>query len=389
MRWTLRLQRNLEDIEKATRLLPYLTTYVILCLGAVVFAQAQNTQPNNTDKSSTVTTEVSGSNMYSRTTESHATFGNRRIDKQHKEVLGPDGDYQPCCDTETETIDVNPTTTRIIVRSYTWDGNGNRTLVQLTEEEAETSASGDAHVVRTMSNSDLNGKLNVVLREVADTTITSPNTQQLQSTTYHSDGSGGFAPYLLTRVLLTRGADHIVEVKTTTLQPNPDGSWKISAVKESTSKELGTIRTSYERTSQADLDGNLYEVLRTVAKETTIGNGEQSNSVDTYSVDVPGVTRDIGLHLIRRVTTVQQNNSREETTEQLTEEPDPNNLNSLRVTSKASEVAHPTPSGTQQIKTFQVRDINGTFNVITVETRKTSQASTTQAPTSPLVSSKP
>ena len=50
--------------------------------------------------------------------ESHSKSGNRSVDKQRVEVLGPDGHYQPDSDTETETIKVNDSTTRTVVRTY-------------------------------------------------------------------------------------------------------------------------------------------------------------------------------------------------------------------------------------------------------------------------------
>ena len=61
--------------------------------------------------------------------------------------MGSNGEYQPDSDTETETIHVNATTTRTVVRTYSWDANGRRNLVQVTEEEARSSASGDTQVV--------------------------------------------------------------------------------------------------------------------------------------------------------------------------------------------------------------------------------------------------
>ena len=166
----------------ATELLVKSMISVILCVGSVLCAQAQDAQQNNTNESWTATTQTSVDNTNpSRTTESHAKSGNRSVDKQSIEVLGPDGEYQPYSDTEKETIHVNATTTRTVVRTYSWDANGQRNLVQVTEEEARSSASGDAQVVRTTSNSDVNGNLQVVQRAVADTRKTSPDAQETKT----------------------------------------------------------------------------------------------------------------------------------------------------------------------------------------------------------------
>jgi hypothetical protein len=356
----------------ATKLLIQSITSVILCVASVVCAHARDPQQNNTNESWAVTTQTSRDNTNpSRTTESHAESGNRSVDKQSMEVLGPDGEYQPYSEIEKETIHVNATTTRTVVHTYSWDGNGQRILTELTEEEARSSASGDARVVRATSNPDANGDLQLVRREVADIRKTSPDAQETKSTTYLADGNGGFTASLQTRELQKRSADRTVEVKKTTLVPDAGGNWEVREVTESIIKEQGKNRTSEERVSRADLDGRLSEVSRTVGKETETPAGEKSNIVDTYSLDVPGLTRDGSLHLNRRVTTVQKKNSDGRTTELQVEQPNPGDPNAgLQATTKSVDVLRSGASGTQQTKTIQERDVNGVLSVISVETRK-------------------
>src|SRR5262245_6246426 len=140
------------------------------CVSMTVSVQAQDTQKNASDESWTKTSESADKNSNpSRTTESHTTFGTRTVDKQKLEVIGTNGRYQPSLETETETVQVNDTTTRTVVRSYRWDGNGQRTLTQVTQEESRTAASGAVRVERKTSNADGNGNLQVVQREIVDT----------------------------------------------------------------------------------------------------------------------------------------------------------------------------------------------------------------------------
>jgi len=360
--------------EKATRFLLYSATCLFFCLGTAVSARAQNTRSNETTDFWTATTQTSFANTSpSRMTESHDKSGNQSIDKLNVEVLGPNGRYEPDYEIEKETVQVDATTTRTVERTYTWDANGQRNLVQVAEEEARNSANGDARVVRTISRSDGNGGLQVVERKVSDTRRTSPNVQETKTTLYLRDINDVLTPITQIQDLETRRDDHTVEVETTMFrQVSSGGAWQVGETRERTIREDDTTRTSDEQLSQADLDGNLHQVSRTVAKQTNNAAGEQGNTVDTYSVDVPGFTRDTTLHLIRRVITVQKSTSGEETTEQLIEEPNPSNPNSgLRVTSQASDVTYFGPFGTQQTKTVQVRDINGTFSVIAVQMRET------------------
>jgi hypothetical protein len=359
-----------------TKRLAKSTISVILCGVWAVCAQAQDAQSNNTNESWTSTTQNSGDHTNpSRTTESHTKSGNRSVDQQSVEVLGPDGRYQHYYDTETETTEVNATTTRTAVRTYRWDANGQqRYLVQVTEEEAQSSASGDAHVVSTTSNSDVNGNLRVVQREVTDTRKTSPDAQETRTTFYVTDGSGGFTPSLKTHEVQTINADHSVAVNKTTLLPDGNGNWEVGEVKENTIKEDGKNRASEERVLRPNSQGGLSEVSRTVGEETETVPGEKRNTVETYSTNTSGLASDGTLHLNWRVTTVQKKDSDGGTTEQQVEQPNPDNTNAgLQVNAKTKYTVHYAASGTQQTKTVQTRDINGNFNAVSVETKKSDQ----------------
>jgi hypothetical protein len=368
-----------------TKFLVKLFIAVILCVGSVVYAQAQEAQPNNTNESWTATTQTSVYNTNpSRTTESHVKSGDRSVDKQRVEVLGPNGRYQPDYETDKETVQVNATTTRTVERTYRWDVNGQRNLVQVTEEEARSSANGDAQVVRTTSNSDANGNLQVMQREVADTRKTSPDAQETKTTIYLLDGNGRLTPSLQTQELQKRSADHRVEVKKTMLRPGSSGNWEVGEVKESTIKEDGKNRTREERLSRPDSEGRLSEVSRTVDKETETAAGEKSNTVETYSTEVPGLAPDGSLHLNRRVTTVQKKDSGGETTEQQVEQPNSGDPNAgVQVSAKTKYIVKYGASGAQQTKTVQARDVNGTFNVVSVETRKSDQVPAAQVQIAP------
>jgi hypothetical protein len=380
------LQRENRIAVSATKLLVKSMISVILCAGSALSAQAQDAPANTSDESWTATTENSITNgKASRTTESHTKSGNRSVDNQRVEVLGLNGGFQSDFETEKEIVRVNATTTRTVVRTYTWDENRQRKLALATEEEARSTASGDAHVVRTTSSSDLNGNLRVVQRETADTRKTSPDVQETKTTTYFADGNGGFTTARQTQELQRHSVDHRLEEKKTTLLPDGNGNWKVGEVKERTIQDDGKNRTIEERVSRPDLDGRLSEFSRTVGEERETNAGEKSSTVDLYSKNVPGLAGDGSLHLNERVTTVQKKNSDGETTEQQVEQPRPGDPSSgLRVTAKTEYTVLYAASSTQQTAVTQERDINGSFNVVSSETRtKSDQVPAARAPTAP------
>jgi len=354
----------------ANKLLIKSMAAVILCTGSVVFAQAQGAQPNNADESWTATTQTFSDNTNpSRTTESRITSGDGSVDKLRVEELGTNGRYIPNYETEKDTIQIDATTTRTVERAYKWDVNGQRNLVNVMEE-TRNSASGDAQVVRTTSSPDSEGNLQVMQREVADTQETSPDTQETKTTLYLLGVNGALAPSLQTQELQERGADDSVEVKTTMLAPDSSGNWKVGEVKESTVKEVGKSRTSQESVSSADLEGRLSEISRTVGAKTETAAGEESSAIDTFSTELPGLVPDGGLHLNRRITTVQEEDSDGKTTEELVEQPNLDDPHAgLQVSMETRNIALYSISGTQQTRTILVRDLNDALNVAWVETR--------------------
>jgi hypothetical protein len=359
---------------------------VTLCVGSAVCVRAQDAQANKTDESWTATAQTSIDHTNpSRTLESHSKSDNRSVDKQRVEVLGSDGRYQPYYDTETETIQVNATTTRTVVREYRWDTDGRRNLLQVTEQESQSSSNGDTHVVNTTSSADADGNLHLAQREVADTRKTSPDVQETRTTVYVNDGTGNFTPSQQTRELQTSGADHSVEVKKTTLLPGANGNWQVFEAKEKTIKDDDAKnRTTEERVSRSDIDGRVSEVSKTVGHETENADGERSATAETYTPDVPGMAGDGKLHLTERSTSVQNKDADKKTNEQRIEQPKAGNpTDGLQVTAKTKYTVHYAANGTQQTKTIQTRDANGNFSVISVETEKSDQVPAQQEQKTP------
>jgi hypothetical protein len=359
--------------------------FVIVCASSAICAQIQDAPPTNTDESWTATTQYSISNNTnpSRMTERHTKSGNRIFDRQSIEILGPDGRYQPYLDSVTETVKEDATTIHSIVRTYNPGSDGEKVLVQVTDEKTQSSANGEINVVRTTSNPDLNGGLWLVQREVADTRKTGPDSLETKTTVYFPDGSGNLAPVLQSDELQKRGADDSVEVKKTNMLPDGNGGWQVCEVRESTIKQDGKNRISESRVSLADLDGRLSQNSRTIVK-TTEAKGPETKTVETYSLDVPGIARDGNLHMSQRVTSVHKENSGVGTTEQQVEQPDPGNpSDGLKVTTKMIDIVTSGTSGPQETNIIKMRNPDGIFSAVSVAVRKSDQPSAIQIQIAP------
>jgi hypothetical protein len=353
--------------RSATKLLIESIISWALCFATAVCVQAQDPQKSSGDESWTTTRENTAQNVNpSRTTESHTKSGNRTVDDRKLEVLGLNGRYQPFSETETETIQVDATTTRTVVRTYQWNGNGQRILAQVAEENSRTTAGGDVRMERKTSTADVNGNFQVVRREIADTKKISTDVEETKSTVSLADSYGGFTQTAQTQESKTRRADDSVAVKKTTLTPDGNGNWKINDITERTIKEDGKSRTTDERVSRPDLNGRLQESSHTVSKEAGTGSGERKTVVETY---------DGGRQLNKRVTTIQKRDSGGEITQEQIEQPNLGNpSDGMKVTGRTKYVVQYAGPGTQQSKTVEIHDANGNFKVVAVETQKSTQA---------------
>jgi hypothetical protein len=355
------------------------TLATALCVFATASLHAQNPQQTSGEDSWTKTRDNAPQYANpSRTTESHTSSGNRTVDKQKIEILGPNGTYQPASETETETIQVDANTTRTVVRTYQWDGNGQRTLARIADQESRTTTAGGVHTENKISTSDVDGHVQLVRREVADTKTVSPGVEETKSTVYQRDSYGGFSQAAETHEVTAHNADDTVAVKKTTLLPDGNGGWQVTGVTEKTIKSDGKDRTTNERVSLRDTNGNLQERERTVSKEGETPTGEKTTTVEKYSVFSPGYSDGSSMGLSQRVTTIHKKDSNGETTEQQIAEPSMGNpSDGPQVAARTKYVVKYATPGTQQptqdTRTVETRDASGNFVVTSTETQKSTQ----------------
>ena len=341
------------------------------CFNLALWAQTSESQTDDANKAWTATTESQGDNVNpTRTTESHTKSGNRTLDKQSVQRRGTDGHFEPYQDIEKETVQVDATTVRTTTRAFGRDADGVKTLVQVTEEEKHTLPGGDSNVVRATSNSDVNGNLQLVQRQIEETKKISKDVEETKTTVMLPSVDGGLAAAMKVQERRTTGANDTVESNKTTLLPDGAGNWQVGETRQTTTKQEGKNLSSEEKVSRPDSSGKLDEISRTVTKTSEGGSGEKHNTVETYSLDVPGSTRDGGLHLVERATTTQRTSSTgQQTTEQQVEQPDPGD-HGLRVTTLTTDTVRPGSSGAHATRTVQARDANGDFGVVSVDTSK-------------------
>jgi hypothetical protein len=361
-----------------------------LCSALALWAQTSDSQsvdPNNSaNKSWSVTTESQGGSVNpTRTLKNHTQSGNRTVDNQSVQRRGASGDFEPYQDIEKTTVQVNATTVRTTTRTFGRDADGAKTLVQVTEEEARTSPGGNSNVVRSTSNPDANGRLQLVQRQIEETKKIGKDVEETKTTVMLTGINGDLAPAMKTEERRERTANDTVRSQKTTLLADGTGNWQVGEVRQTTTRQDGKERTTEERVSRPDADGKLGEISRTVSKDSENAPGEKRNTVETFSVDVPGSSRDGSLHLVERATTAQRTSSTgQQTTARQVERADPGDPDSgLQVSIVTNDTVRPGSSGARATETIQLRNSNGDFDVVSVDTSKSDNTHAVQVQIAP------
>ena len=366
------------------------TAVSIVCasLALGLASSAQTSDPDAGNKSWNATTEsqdTAGGSM--RTSESHRQSGNRTVDKQSVDVLRS-GSYEPYQDVERESVKVNDTTTRSVMRTFGRDANGERVLIQQTEEEKQTLPGGGSKVVRSTMNPDANGGTQLVQREVQETRKISANVEETNTTVSLLDGNGGLTPALKTQERQEHSDEHTVQFRKSTLLPDAAGNWEVGEVRKGTITEDGKNRTKDEHVSRPGADGQLVEIEHTVGKDVETVAGEKRSTVDKYSADVPGESPDGSLHLVERTLTTDRLANGHETTQQQVQQINPGDPTAgLQVTVVSTDSKSAGTSGTKESRSVQVLGPNDSLDTVWVDMTK-SDKTPVQVPIAPVEKAK-
>lgn len=369
--------------SRATRLGPRMLIAIVAWLcsglgsglgsGPALWAQASDSQTGDPNKSWTATTNSHRENSDPmRTIESRTQSGNRTLDRQSVQRRGSDGHFEPYQDIEKETVQLDAATVRTTTRTFGRDADGVKTLVEVIEEEKHTLPGNKSKVVRATSDPDANGNLRLVQRRIEETQKTGKDVEETKTTVMLPSVNGGLVPAVKVQERREQGANGTVASQKTTLLPDGAGNWQVGEIRRTTTRQEGDNRSAEEQVSIPDSEGKLDEVSRTVSDEAATASGEKSSTVETYSISVPGSVGDGSLHLVKRATTARiPSSTGPQTIKQQVVQANPGDPGSgLRVTILTTDAVRPSTSGEQATQTVQVRDANGSFPVVSVDTTK-------------------
>jgi hypothetical protein len=361
---------------------------LLLGIGGICqFASTQDTSKQQSWTTSSQLTDPNGTANPTRSTTTHTEVDGRSVEKTVVEARGPDGRYMPYSEIERESVRVNQTTMRNVERSYGRTPDGQRVLTQETREESRNLPDGEKKVSRTTSNPDGNGALQVVQRALIDSKQVSPGVRETKTTLFSADGGGGLGPSMQIEERERKTEAGTVEITKSTSLADGAGHWTVSEVREGITRNgVGGPITKEERVLRPDANGKMAVAERTVTRQSQAGPGEQNQTTEVYSTNVPGQAGSEGLELVRRESTVQRTGaSGAHDTTRRVEQTNPGDPGTgLRVTQEAIDIVRPGSNGTAaETSVVRSSDSNGHLNTVWIDIGHTDNPAAVKVDTAP------
>ena len=200
---------------------------------------------------------------------------------------------------EEETIRVNPQTTRTVTRTYD-HRFGSRQLVSVTEETRTVKEDGQEEAVRTISNPDANGKLQIQVEETQRVVSKGDNEFEVQNVVSMAEANRGLQPVEQFVQTELRQADGTVEIDRIYYVLDSDRQWQPLERRTAITRAVGGESRTEEEVCREDINRRLSLTDRITSREWQAEDGSMRRTIETRSVNPQG-----RLQLAERVNAVQ------------------------------------------------------------------------------------
>lgn len=338
-------------------------------------ATAQNATPDNQGPSSWIkATDVNASGLVpTRIRETHQEVNGRVIDTRTVEKLSVNGGYEPYDEIETESIQIDKSTVRVIQRRFGRNPDGSRTLITISEEQRSSTPDGRQKAVRTVSAPDLNGSFSVTQRVVSETVRSSPDTQQTTTTVMLPDVNGGFTVGSQTQRIEQQDQSGNTYFRESTQVPTVNGGLMTGEVIDGSVQKTGDKSSKREeRISRSDINGGMSVTQHTVTREWESAPGNRHQETQVFS-QAPGSSTGNPLQVTQKATTeVRSDPGGGKISQQQLQQLRPGLPDEgISTTQIVVDISRPAGSGaTEEKQTVHTMEAGGTGPVVTISSEK-------------------
>ena len=290
--------------------------------------------------------DTTGAVTPTRTGKTVFETSGKKVSREVLETPSIDGRFEGFLETEEETVRIDAKTIRVIRRRVGRDADGRRKIIEVKEEDQTALPGGGLRVTRTFSTPDLNGRLEVTRKEVQEKIPVNFKVNKERITIFRPDINRGMSAVEQTERTSEQTEDGALEVETERRVPDANGRWETFEVRKQVVRESPGGTKATEDIYRRGAEGKISLTDRKVTLQRKVKEGEEEETVETYSVNIEGRTRygDNRLHLDRRQHTVRTTSSdgTERTVREVFQRQTTAATEKLKLTERGVETSRPT-----------------------------------------------
>ncbi len=212
----------------------------------------------------------------------------------------PELEHDPQAYVEQETIRVSAETTRTVIQTYHDDEYGSRRLLTVTEVRRTVQENGHEEAVKTISNPDANGRLQVQVEETQRVVARGEDQFEVQTIVSQLGADRRLEPVQQFVQTERRREDGTLELDRISYVVDGNRQWQATERRTAVTRAVGEERRTEEEVYRAGLTRRLTLSDRITSREREDEDGTIRRTTETRSVNPEG-----RLQLAERVNTVQ------------------------------------------------------------------------------------
>jgi hypothetical protein len=338
--------------------------------------------PEGPAEATTVKRDLTGGTSPTRVVEKRTESDGRITITRTLETLSLDGTYAPVAVCEQEMVKPDAKTERVTQRSFGFDADGKKVLLESSQQQVRELSNGGQDAVSTVSRPDENGQMRVVRREQSQTRPMSANAAETKTTVLLPDSSGALVPSGVTREVRRQTAPGVEEVRSTQMLPDGNGGWQTGEVKEQQVRtEPNGNRTIDQRIFRPDANLHLGLSEHQVIHDTRQPNGGERRDVNSYTQTPGGAIGSASLDSSMQVVSSTLPGGAQKTKSTIEQRDLVAPGQGLQVTESSVKTARPNGVGGVDTKrTTSVPDPSGNMTQVTVSIGEEQPAPQQQSP---------
>jgi hypothetical protein len=257
--------------------------------------------PPTAFSSSTVErTYAAGAAVPSRRSQTRTESNGKEILTETIETPDPDGKLKISRETTTEIVRTGADLIQTKQEVFAPDAHGRRRLIESTQTDVQMAPDGSSRSVTNTVASDLNGRVEVLRREIQETRSPAPDVRQTDTSIFRPGINEALVESERLQQTEQKISSELTQSESTRFLRDGSGGWQATETRNLEVRTAGGERVAEETVRRLTDNGTLALSERSVTRQSKV-DGEDQTVIETYSQGVQGSMWGSTLQLSQRV----------------------------------------------------------------------------------------